>query len=294
VQKFTEAVLLEWVRNCIRETGLHRLALGGGVFMNVKANKLIMELPEVQELFVYPSCGDETNAIGAAYSVYAEKAGTAKMTPLQDLYWGPEFSDEEVEQALRRFRFRTPVRYGRDVPIEPRVARLLAGGNIVARYKGREEFGARSLGNRSILADPRNTNVVREINEAIKARDFWMPFCPSVLAERSADYLVNPKGVRAPYMILSFDTTGGGSELRAGIHPFDRTARPQEVSAEWNPDYHALIKEFERLTGVGAVLNTSFNLHGFPIVSRPEDALDVLDRSGLRHLAIGNWLVSKE
>ncbi|PYM63642.1 MAG: hypothetical protein DME11_16275 [Candidatus Rokuibacteriota bacterium] len=294
VQKFTEAVLLEWVRNCIRETGLHRLALGGGVFMNVKANKLIMELPEVQELFVYPSCGDETNAMGAAYSVYAEKAGTAKMTPLQDLYWGPEFSDEEVEQALRRFRFRTPVRYGRDVPIEPRVARLLAGGNIVARYKGREEFGARSLGNRSILADPRNTNVVREINEAIKARDFWMPFCPSVLAERSADYLVNPKGVRAPYMILSFDTTGGGSELRAGIHPFDRTARPQEVSAEWNPDYHALIKEFERLTGVGAVLNTSFNLHGFPIVSRPEDALDVLDRSGLRHLAIGNWLVSKE
>src|SRR5207247_9120899 len=94
VQKFTEAVLLEWVRNCIRETGLHRLALGGGVFMNVKANKLIMELPEVRELFVYPSCGDETNAMGAAYAVYAQKAGTAKMTPLRDRYWGPAFRAE--------------------------------------------------------------------------------------------------------------------------------------------------------------------------------------------------------
>ena len=293
VQKFTEAVLLEWVRNCIRETGLHRLALGGGVFMNVKANKLIMELPEVRELFVYPSCGDETNAMGAAYAVYAQKAGTAKMTPLRDLYWGPEFSDDEIAQALRGFEFRAPVRYEREDPIEPRVARLLAEGHVVARFKGREEFGARSLGNRSILADPRNTEVVREINEAIKARDFWMPFCPSVLAERSPDYLVNPKGVRAPYMILSFDTTERWTEFRAGLHPFDRTARPQEVSAEWNPDYHALIEEFQRLTGVGAVLNTSFNLHGFPIVSRPEGALDVLDRSGLRHLAIGNWLVSK-
>jgi carbamoyltransferase len=293
VQKFTEAVLVEWVRNCIRATGVRRLALGGGVFMNVKANKLIMELPEVEDLFVYPSCGDETNAMGAAYALYAERAGTAKMTPLQDLYWGPEFSDDEVEQALRRFDFHAPVRYAREDPIEPRVAQLLAGGAVVARFKGREEFGARALGNRSILANPSNPEVVREINEAIKARDFWMPFTPSVLAERSADYIVNPKGVRAPYMILTFDTTERRGELRAGTHPFDHTARPQEVVREWNPSYHALIAEFQRLTGTGAVLNTSFNLHGFPIVSRPEDALDVLDRSGLRHLAIGNWLVSK-
>src|SRR6266850_103288 len=293
VQKFTEAVLLEWVQSCIRATGIHRLALGGGVFMNVKANKLIMELPEVQELFVYPSCGDETNAMGAASFVYAERAGTAKITPLTDVYWGPEYTNAEIETAIRGFAFRAPVDVARHEPVEPRVARLLAEGAIVARFKGREEFGARSLGNRAILANPSETGVIREINEAIKARDFWMPFAPSVLSERCADYLVNPKRLPAPWMILSFDTTERWAELRAGLRPFDRTARPQEVIREWNPSYHALISEFARLTGTGAVLNTSFNLHGFPIVSRPEDALDVLDRSGLRHLAIGDWLVSK-
>jgi carbamoyltransferase len=135
--------------------------------------------------------------------------------------------------------------------------------------------------------------VIRVINEAIKARDFWMPFAPSILEERRADYLVNPKAVPAPYMILSFDTTARRDEIRAALHPFDFTARPQEVSRAWNPEYHALLREFERRTGIGGVLNTSFNLHGYPIVSRPEDALDVLDRSGLTRLAIGNWLVEK-
>jgi len=132
------------------------------------------------------------------------------------------------------------------------------------------------------------------INEAIKARDFWMPFAASILAERSPDYLIDPKAVRSSYMILCFDTTARWKEIRAAIHPFDRSVRPQEVSADWNPSYHALLREFERLTGIGAVLNTSFNLHGYPIVSRPEDALDVFDRSGLTHLAIENWLVSKQ
>jgi carbamoyltransferase len=294
LQHFTESVLTEWVRNCVKETGIRRLALAGGMFMNVKANKRIMELPEVAELFVYPSCGDETNAMGAAYWVYACKVGTAGMVPLRDLYWGPDFSDNEIEKALQAFKFRNGVRSERFVPIEPRVATLLAKGHVVARFKGREEFGARAMGNRSILANPAEPAVVRVINEAIKSRDFWMPFAPSLLAERTGDYLVNPKRVRAPYMILSFDTTERLNEIRGAIHPFDLTARPQEVSATWNADYHRLLKEFERLTGIGGVLNTSFNLHGYPIVSRPEDAFDVFDRSGLSYLAIGNWLVEKK
>jgi len=164
----------------------------------------------------------------------------------------------------------------------------------VARHAGREEFGARALGNRSILANPSDPRVIRIINEAIKARDFWMPFAPSLLSERASDYIVNPKRVPAPYMILTFDTSERRRELTAAIHPYDFTVRPQVVERMWNPRYHAILKEFERLTGIGGLLNTSFNLHGFPIASSPWDSLDVFDRSGLTTLAIENWLVEKK
>jgi carbamoyltransferase len=294
LQRFTETVLTQWVRNCIRETGIRRLVLGGGVFMNVKANKAIMELEEVTDLFVYPSCGDETNAMGAAYWVYAGKAGHQGIKPLREVYFGPRYSNDDVERALRAYRFQAPVRFARLPNIERSVAELLAAGEVVARHCGREEFGARALGNRSILANPRDMNVVRTINEAIKSRDFWMPFAASILAERASDYVVNPKMIRSPYMILTFDTTDRHSEIAAGTHPYDRTIRPQVVEQSWNPRYHALIKEFEILTGVGGVLNTSFNLHGFPIASSPVDSLDVFDRSGLRNIAIEDWLVQKQ
>jgi carbamoyltransferase len=294
LQRFTEHMLTTWVANCVRQTGIRRVALSGGIFMNVKANKLIMELPEVDELFVYPSCGDETNAMGAAYAVYADRAGCASMQPLRDVYWGPEHSDAEIERAIRGFAFTSRVTFRHADPIEPVVAELLAQGTVVARFKGREEFGARAMGNRSLLADPRSVDAVRVLNEAIKSRDFWMPFAGSVLEECSDSLYQNEKNVPAPYMILSFDTTGRWRDILAAIHPFDHTMRPQEVSSEWNPSYHSLISAFARRTGVPAVLNTSFNLHGHPIVSRPEDALDVLDRSGLTHLALGNWLVEKQ
>jgi carbamoyltransferase len=293
VQQFTEHVLATWVQRCVRTTGIRRVAVSGGTFMNVKASKVLAELREVDELFVYPSPGDESNAMGAAYAVYARHAGVAKMGPLGDVYWGPGFGDDEARRALEGFRFSAPVRWTRPPCIERRVAELLAEGTVVARMCGRDEFGARALGNRSILANPSRPDVVRRINEAIKARDFWMPFAPALLEHRAADYLVKPKPMRSPHMMLSFDTTDRAAEIAAAIHPCDRTARPQEVSAASNPRFHRLLVEFERLTGIGGVLNTSFNLHGFPIVSTPEDGLDVLDRSGLTHLALGDWLVEK-
>jgi len=293
LQRFTETVLTRWVRNCVRETGIGRVALGGGIFMNVKANKLIMELPEVTHLFVYPSCGDETNAMGAAYWAYAQKAGFEGIKPLHEVYFGPLYSNDEVERALGAYRFKAAVTFSKSPNIERSVAELLAAGQVVARHCGREEFGARALGNRSILANPKDTNAVRVINEAIKSRDFWMPFATSILAERSSDYIVNPKNIRSPYMILTFDTTDRYVDIAAGTHPYDHTVRPQVVEQSWNPRYHALIKEFESITGVGGVLNTSFNLHGYPIASSPADSLDVFDRSGLRNLAIEDWLVQK-
>jgi carbamoyltransferase len=253
-----------------------------------------MELPEVEDMFVYPSCGDETSAMGAAYWTYAHKVGVEKMTPLQTLYWGPQHSDAEIEQAITSYKFQSKVRCQRISNMELTIAALLASGRIVARHAGREEFGARALGNRSILANPSNAHATRVINEAIKARDFWMPFATSILSERANDYLINPKKIRSPFMILTFDTTERRNDLIAAMHPFDYTVRPQIVEYQANPRYHSILKEFERLTGIGAILNTSFNLHGFPVASSPRDSLEVFDRSGLTTLAIENWLVEKE
>ena len=146
------------------------------------------------------------------------------------------------------------------------------------------------MGNRSILADPRDLRVIRKLNFAIKHRDFWMPFAPSILEEQMGSYLVNPRPAR--YMIEAFDTTGKADEIIAALHPQDKTARPQTVN-EWNPLYRKILEEFQRITGVGGVLNTSFNLHGYPIVGTPEIAIKTLEQSALDGLAIGNWFVKR-
>jgi carbamoyltransferase len=294
LQTWTEELLAQWVRNCIQATGIHKVALSGGVFMNVKANKIISELPDVESLFIFPSCGDETNAIGAAYWVEAKDGIEGQhIPPVKDLYWGQSFDNNQIEMIVRKRQPAGKWIFKRLQDIDTCVAELLAQGEIVARFAGRAEFGARALGNRSILADASKTDVIREINEMVKSRDFWMPFAPAILEERAPDYIVNPKGINAPYMILSFDTTPRVNDLLAAIHPYDLTARPQIVNREWNPAFHKLLKEFERLTGRGVVLNTSFNLHGFPIVNSPEDAIDVLEKSGLKYLALGEWLLTK-
>ncbi|RMD58446.1 MAG: hypothetical protein D6828_02700, partial [Nitrospirae bacterium] len=179
--------------------------------------------------------------------------------------------------------------------IERRCAELLSKGDVVARCKGRMEFGARALGNRSILANPNNWKTVKIINEMIKMRDFWMPFAPSILAEYADNYIVNPKGIKAPYMIMAFDTKKEKLDsIIATTHPYDESCRPQIVEKSWNLDYHRLIRYFHELTGEAAVLNTSFNLHGLPIVYTPYDALYVFDNSGLKYLALGNIMVEEE
>jgi carbamoyltransferase len=266
--------------------------------MNVKANKEILELPEIDELFIFPSCGDETNSIGAAYWLYAQERIKANhpvdIQPLGSIYWGQAFDDHEVEAALRGHQGKTHLHYEHVEDIERRAAKTLARGEVVARAKGRMEFGARALGNRSILARADDMNAVRIINDMIKCRDFWMPFAPAVLAERADEYYVKPKPMPAPYMIMAFDSRPEArSKYPAGQHPYDHSVRPQEVSQSSNPDFYRLIKYYEEITGEGIILNTSFNLHGHPIVYSPTEAIDVLDRSGLKFLALGNWWVEK-
>lgn len=297
IQHRTEELVIEWVRNAIRETGISRVACGGGVFMNVKANmRLLEELGGLDDLFVVPSCGDESIAMGAAYQVHVRESGGSNAVPeaggIDQVYWGPGFSDEEIERAVREAESEGGLEVERPDDVAARVGELLAGGEIVAVFGGRMEWGARALGNRSILVDPRDFANIREINTAIKERDFWMPFAPSILAERADDYLINEKDVDAPYMILAFRSTPQAREdLIGAMHSYDFTLRPQLVERDANPTYHRILKEFERRTGVGGVLNTSFNIHGEPIVCAPAEALDVLRRSGLEWLRVGPFVV---
>jgi len=291
LQSFTEEFLTEWVRGWLIKTGRRKLRLSGGVFMNVKLNKTIGELPEVDDLYVFPSCGDETNALGAAWAFMADHGLVDQIQPLESLYLGPEPTPAEFEKAADQAR---SLGWNVSAPpdLEAEVAELLSQGEIVARTSGREEFGARALGNRSILADPTRPDVVRTVNNAIKCRDFWMPFAPSVMAECADRYIHNPKGFVAPYMILAFDSRNTG-EVKAACHPEDGTIRPQVVTKAHNPGYHRILEQFQARTGRGALMNTSFNIHGEPIVSSPADAIDVMRRSGLLHLALGPFLISK-
>lgn len=293
LQMFMEEFLKTWVTNCIRETGIRKVALSGGVFMNVKANKVIYEIPELEDLFVFPSCGDESNAIGSAYCAFKEKNGSTP-EPLQAIYFGRTITNEAVEEAIKSYPMQGKVHVDFKDDIEKDVAVLLSQRKIVGRVKGKMEFGARALGNRSILANPSDPQAVRVINEIIKSRDFWMPFAPSVLAESSERYFIKNKPFSSPYMMMTFDTRPQMRERIIGaLHPYDYTARPQEVVEAWNSDYYRLLKSYEAITGESIILNTSYNLHGYPIVYTPRDALEVFDNSGLQYLALGDFLLTK-
>lgn len=298
-QKLIEDKVTLWVKEAVKKTGVNTVVLSGGVFMNVKLNQKIADLPEIKEIFVLPSCGDESSVLGSSYLAYRDyclsQSNELKIKPIENIYWGPEFNDKDIESALRQIDTRTKYKIEKIKNIESAVAKLLSKGNVVARLNGRMEFGARALGNRSILADPRNFDTVRLINESVKNRDFWMPFAPSVLEEKHKLYVNNPKNITSYYMMMTFDATEKGkTALKAAMHPYDFTARPQFVNKDCNPSYYKIIKEFEKLTGVGAVLNTSFNLHGYPIVLGPKEALHAFNNSGIKYLAMGNYLIVKK
>jgi carbamoyltransferase len=290
LQMFVEKTVCEWVERVVVATGIPDLALAGGLFMNVKLNQRINELPAVRSTFFCPSAGDESNSLGAAWSVAAEDASAP--APLRDLYVGTEYSDAEIEREVEAFSARGGIQVSRPDDPARYAARLLADREVVARFAGRMEFGARALGNRSILAHPGDPEVRSVINQMIKQRDFWMPFAPTLLAEYAPAYLVTSAQTSAAYMTVSFNLRPEQRvSIQAAAHPHDWTCRPQVLTREANPDYHRLISEFHRLTGIAAVLNTSFNLHGYPMVESPRQALEVFEASSLQHLLLGPLLI---
>lgn len=289
LQRFTEEMLEQWVRNAVRATGVSDVLVAGGVFMNVKANKRIAEIEEVTSFEAFPSCGDETLPMGALYLDAARRYGGDQVEPMKNYYLGDDLSEEEILSALSN----CGLSYEKPDDIAKTVADVLAAGHPLARCAGRMEFGARALGNRSILGDPSNQDLVRVINRMVKKRDFWMPFAPMMLEERQDDYVHNPKRLRSPYMMMTFDTKENFRELIAAVHNADLTCRAQLLSKPYNPAMYDILKAFEQKTGRGVILNTSFNLHGLPIVRTPKEALSVLQGSGLEYLQLGDYLVRK-
>lgn len=289
-QQIFEELVVEWVKNAVKETKIKNIVCAGGAFLNVKANKLLRELKEVDGIFFYPSADDGGTPVGAAMEGYVRYCKENKIEPtiekIGSTYYGQEFSDEYIRDFIKKSKIGKKA----SKVDAAEVAKQLSEGKIIARFAGRDEWGPRALGNRSIMADPRSMGVIRKINFAIKQRDFWMPFAPAILDSDKGRYLKNPRF--APYMVEAFDTTDEAQEIIAGLHPFDLTVRPQTVN-EWNPGWHKIISEFKRKTGVSGLLNTSFNLHGFPVAGSPEVAYYTFLNSDLDGLLLGDWLIKK-
>jgi carbamoyltransferase len=273
--------------------GIGRLALADGVFMIVEVNRLVREIPELEDAFLFPSCGDESNAIGATFQTHVEESA-ATPEPIGLICSGPGFTIEEELAAIKEesreggFQFKEP-NHNEDAIVD-----LLLKHKIVARIAGRMEFGTRTLGNRSILAEPADLVNVEIINRMIKMRDFWIPFARVVLAEAQGEHLKRPKPIMAPYMMLAFDAgIHRRHEMIATIHQADCTARPQVIESGWNNEYHEIISRFEKATGRGVLLKTSHNLHGCPLVLGPKEALSTFKNSHLKYVALGDFLIYK-
>ncbi|MFA6321080.1 MAG: carbamoyltransferase C-terminal domain-containing protein [Candidatus Omnitrophota bacterium] len=263
-----------------------KLAYAGGCALNVSLNRKLVENPLVKDMFVQPASHDAGTPLGAA--VYAANMLGDRIEPMKDAYLGPSFSNAQIEQALKR----SDISYKKSANIEEDVAQLLAEGLVVGWFQGRMEFGPRALGNRSILGNPTIPGTSDRINEMVKFREKWRPFCPSILREHAKEIL--GRDIDAPYMTLSFHVTKEWKSRIPEVVHVDGTMRPQTVSSSGNPRFYKLLKLFFGKTGVPVLINTSLNRRGEPMVCSPEDAVNMYLGSGLDHLAIGDFLVTRK
>jgi carbamoyltransferase len=285
-QRVLEEVAVAYVKQHLAKTGIKNLVLSGGVVANVKLNQRLREIEGVEGIFIHPNMGDGGCGTGAALAEFAGSAPTRER--INDVYLGPSYSPEEIEEALRRAQL--PFTHYR--PIEPKIAMLLAAGKVVARFDGRMEYGPRALGHRSILYHAKEPSVNQWLNQRLGRTEF-MPFAPATLHEhRHANYkLVDGADYAAEFMTITFDCTPSMiRDCPAAVH-VDGTARPQLVSATGSPGFHRLLTEYYKLTGIPTLINTSFNMHEEPIVCSPDDAIRAFLQGNLDYLAIGEFLV---
>ncbi len=314
IQKVTEEVLFKLVSTAKELTGLSDLVMAGGVALNCVVNGKIEKSGLFGNTWVQPAAGDAGGALGAALAAWhiylKEKRYYAKPDNMSYAYLGPSFSDKNIQHLICNTKA-VGVRV-KDDALCPQVASLLKDGMIVGWFQGRMEFGPRALGNRSILADPGNTEMQKKLNLEIKFRESFRPFAPSVMEEDMAEYF--DRQTPSPYMLVTTSVNENHwvpvpsnygqlpymeklyrkrSLLQAVTH-VDFSARIQTVSKQSNPRYHSLLESFKELTGYGVLVNTSFNIRGEPIVCTPEEAYRCFMGTGMDYLVMGNWLFKKD
>ena len=292
-QRALEEQMLNLIVPWIEKENVKYLTAAGGVFLNVKANQRLWETGLLKDYFVFPDAGDGGIAAGAAlYGYFKKKPADFKKTrQIRSASWGPKYSVAKIEKVLKTRK----VKYQKlpQQKMAKKVAEILAKNQVIATFAGQMESGPRALGNRSIMMSPMRAENKDLINDGIKYREPWRPFCPSMTPKAAKAYLQNPHP-NPGFMIISFDVPQNKiKDIPAVVH-VDGTTRPQVVNRSQNRFYFDVIKEFGRLTGVEVILNTSFNIRGQPIIANPEDAVKCFYDTGLDYLVLEGQLLVKK
>ena len=290
IQKVTEEIVLKMVNSLYKETKIDNLCLAGGVALNCVANGRIWRETPFKNIFIQPAAGDAGGAVGVAFYIWNSILNKPREFIWQDNYLGPQFSKEEIRKFLEERKI--PYQELEDKDLIKKVAKLIAEGAIIGWFQGRMEWGPRALGNRSVLADPRRTDMKELVNKMIKFREEFRPFAPSILEEFAGEYL--DMDIPSPYMLFTANVKEEKKKVIPAVTHVDGTSRHQTVNKKQNPRYYALLYEFYKLTGVPVLLNTSFNLRSEPIVLSPSDAYLCFMRSGLDYLVLENFLLDKK
>ena len=287
VQDACERAMLVLAKAAVAKTDSRNICLAGGVALNSKANGKILSSGIVDRIFVQPAAGDDGVCLGAVLAPHMDAGGKLPVRKMRHAYLGPQSSDEEIAKALETYK----IRASRVSDPAIAAAQMLASGKILGWFQGRMEFGPRALGSRSILADPRDPEMNAKVNNAVKFREWWRPFAPSMLSEAAAEYIES--ATDSPFMILTAQVKPEKRDVIPSVTHVDGSARPQTVERDVNPLYWRMIQAFGERTGVPVVMNTSFNLRGEPIVCTPTDAVRTFFSSGMDALVIGSYVVEK-
>jgi carbamoyltransferase len=292
VQLLLEEIGIQFIQYWLRKTRIRSIAVAGGVFSNVKFNQRVHELPEVDDFFVHPAMDDSGLAVGGAFAALADVLSMDPKTlcqRLNNVYFGTSYGEDEIRKSIEAFGFEATY----ESNITDVIAKLLAEGRVVARFTGKMEYGPRALGHRSILYQTTDPSINDWLNAHLLRTEF-MPFAPATLQEYADECFEGLDGARdsARYMTITFNCTEKMRAQSPGVVHVDGTARPQILDPDTAPDFYKIAVAYHKLTGIPSLINTSFNMHGEPIVCTPEDALRSFNEGKLDYLAIGNWLVA--